>query len=208
MTISGFDALFYTIGFLVPGFVWNAAVSALLPQKGEQPQISFVRFLTFSCMNYALWSWLVYLLVKSEFFTKHPVRSACAWGLIILVSPMLLGLLTGHLSQNETALHIMRRLGLRPIHPIPSAWDYKFSLTTSPAWILVTMKDGSKVGGVFGSRSFASSDTAERDLYVQEVYRVTENGQWQKAERNDGILLRAEQIRHVEFWRDEEGQDD
>ncbi len=204
MTISGFDMLFYTVGFLVPGFVYNSVVSSLVPQRGEQNQVSLLRFLTFSCVNYALWSWLIYLLVKSEFFTEHLVRAAIAWGGVTLLSPVLLGLLMGHFSQKETMFHVLRRLGLKPIHPIPTAWDYKFSITREPVWILVTLKDGSKVGGVFGSRSFASSDTTDRDMYIQEVYRVTAEGKWNSAERNDGILLLADQIRHVEFWKDEE----
>ncbi len=123
MTITSFDMLFYTVGFLVPGFVWCSMVAMLVPQKGEQSQISFLRFLTFSCVNYALWSWLIFLLIKSEFFTDHAVRSAVAWGLITLISPVVLGLLTGHFSQREMVLRFLRRLGLNPMHPIPTAWS-------------------------------------------------------------------------------------
>lgn len=180
MTITGFDMLFYTVGFLVPGFVWCSMVAMLVPQKGEQSQISFLRFLTFSCVNYAFWSWLIYLLIKSEFFTDHVVRSAIAWGLIILISPVVLGLITGHFSQSETVLRFLRRLGLNPIHPIPTAWDYKFGNTIGPAWVLVTMKDGSKVAGLFGTRSFASSDAADRgSLYSRSISR---HGRWTVAE--------------------------
>lgn len=33
---------------------------------------------------------------------------------------------------------------------------------------MVTLEDGEMVAGFFGTNSFASSDTAERDLYIEE----------------------------------------
>lgn len=204
MTITGFDMLFYTVGFVVPGFVWCSMVAMLVPQKSDQSQISLLRFLTFSCVNYALWSWLIYLLIKSEFFTEHPVRSAFAWGLIILISPLVLGLAMGHFSQKAKILQLLRRLGLSPMHPVPTAWDYKFGNTKDAVWVLVTLKDGKQVAGLFGSKSFASSDAAERDIYIQSVYRISEHGPWERAPQNDGILIPSSEIKHVEFWSDEE----
>lgn len=199
MTITSFDMLFYTVGFLVPGFVWCSMVAMLVPQKGEQSQISFLRFLTFSCVNYALWSWLIFLLIKSEFFTDHAVRSAVAWGLITLISPVVLGLLTGHFSQREMVLRFLRRLGLNPMHPIPTAWEYKFSSTTSPVWVLVTLKGGGRIAGIFGSGSFASSEATERDIYIQQLFTIHDDGPWQAVPRSDGILIKHDQIQTIEF---------
>jgi len=179
-------------------------VSMLVPQKSDQSQISLMRFLTFSCVNYALWSWLIYLLIKCKFFTEHPVQSALAWTLIILISPSVLGLMMGHFSQKAKILQLLRRLGLSPMHPVPSAWDYKFGNTRQSVWVLVTLKDGSNVAGLFGSRSFASSDVAERDLYIQSVYQISETGLWEQVKRNDGILILGSEIKHIEFWNDEE----
>lgn len=199
MTITGFDMLFYTVGFVVPGFVWCSMVSMLIPQKGEQTQTSFLRFLTFSCVNYALWSWLIYLLIKSEFFADHAVCSAAAWGVITLISPVVLGLLTGHFSQSEMVLRFLRRLGLNPMHPIPTSWEYKFGNTTSPVWVLVTLNDGRRVAGIFGSRSFASSEAPERDIYIQQLFSIPDEGPWQAVPRSDGILIKHDQIQTIEF---------
>ena len=45
--------------------------------------------------------------------------------------------------------------------------------------MLVTLVDGSTVAGAFEERAFASPDRAERDLFLQRVYRVEGDGPWQ-----------------------------
>ena len=202
MTISGFDALFYTLAFLVPGFILQLTLSTFVPQKEEQTDLSLLRFLALSCVNYALWAWLVFLIVRTDFYLVHPYWTAAAWSVIILVSPALLGLLLAHFSQKETLRRLLQRIGFAPIHEIPTAWDYKFSRTESALWVLVTLKDGARVAGLFGSRSLASSKSGERDLYIQKVYKIPSTGTWQPVSRSEGILLMGDQIKHIEFWGD------
>lgn len=202
MTLSGSDALFYTLAFLVPGFIMHLTLSVFVPQKTEQSELSFLRFLTLSCLNYAIWSWLIYLILAAGLYSTHPYRVAFVWGLIILVSPVIIGIALAHLSQNEIPRTFLQHLGFNPIHEIPTAWDYRFSRIEAPTWLLVTLNDGSTVAGLFGSRSFASSEPSERDLYIQDVYKVAESGPWQKVAQNEGILVRADQIKHIEFWCD------
>jgi hypothetical protein len=117
-----------------------------------------------------------------------------------LVSPALLGVISGKLSSRDWLRRFLMRVGLEPIHSIPTAWDYYFS-RTPPVWLLVTLKDGSRVGGFFGEKSFASSDPGERDLFIEDVFRVVEDGEWQPVPRNNGIFIKGEEIKHIEIWR-------
>jgi hypothetical protein len=203
MTISGFEALFYTLAFVVPGFLLHSTIAVFVPRKAEQPQLSLLRFLSLSCANYALWSWLIYLISATAFFKDHPARAAIAWGIVILLSPIALGMLGGFLSQNNLVRKLLQRCGLVPMHAIPTAWDFRFSKIEKAVWVLVTLKDGGQVAGLFGSRSFASSDPSERDLYIQSVFRVPGEGQWQRVPGNDGVLISGDQIKYIEFWTDE-----
>jgi hypothetical protein len=41
MNFTTFDAVFFTVGFLVPGFVWSAVLSMLVPRKS--PRLSFAK---------------------------------------------------------------------------------------------------------------------------------------------------------------------
>jgi hypothetical protein len=89
-----------------------------------------------------------------------------------------------------------------PTDPFPSAWDYQFSRINEPLWILVTLKDGSQVAGRFGRNSLASLEPSERDLYIDSVYQVLEDNPWQPVTETFGILIKAEEIRYIEFLND------
>jgi hypothetical protein len=70
--------------------------------------------------------------------------------------------------------------------------------------VLVTLADGSTVAGIFSARSFASSDAAERDLFLEQLYRVEDDGPWQPVPMNRGVWIRGEAIRAIEFLQFQE----
>jgi len=202
MTIDGPTTLFYTLSFLVPGFILHSVAGIFVPQRTDDTGASFLRYLTWSCINYAPWVWLIYLVLTLDFFHSSPLAAAGAWMWVTFVSPVAMGVLLGHSERNEWARKLLQRMGLRPIHSIPAAWDYKFGKQEA-RWLLVTLKDGAQVAGFFGSESFASSDPNERDLYLQWIYQVSEKGDRERVTNSDGMLIKGEEIRHVEFWYDE-----
>ena len=58
---------------------------------------------------------------------------------------------------------------------------------------------GSTVAGVFSARSFASSDPSDRDLYLEQIYKIEDDGLWQPVPMNRGVWIRGEAIRTIEF---------
>ena len=66
---------------------------------------------------------------------------------------------------------------------------------------MVTLKNGDRVAGLFGSNSFASSDTGERDLYIEEEYTVGEDGKWDARPEKVGILICQQEVKYIEFWQ-------
>ena len=124
------------------------------------------------------------------------------WTVVVFLGPVGLGLGLGFCSKKDIVRKVLVPLGFNPIHSVPTAWDFKFS-DSPPVWVLVTLKDGHTVGGLWGSRSFASSESDERDIYIQEVYKILKTKTWKKVERNDGILICGDEIKHIEFWSDE-----
>jgi hypothetical protein len=199
MTVSSFDVVFYTLAFLVPGFICDSVLSVFVRRRTVAHETSLLRFLTLSAVNYGLWSWLIYLMAKSNFFIQSPVHGASAWVLIVFISPVGLGAVLGLLSQRNAFRGLLERYGVYTVHPIPTAWDYFFSNRT-PVWVLVTTTDNDRVAGRFGAASFASSDRFERDLYIETVYRVEEEGPWTEVPMNRGIWIPGKQIKHIEFW--------
>jgi len=87
---------------------------------------------------------------------------------------------------------------MRAVHPIPRAWDWYFS-RSKPCWVLVTLKDRSRVYGLFHSQSFAASDPEHRDLYLEAQFRLLENGEWAPTDDTAGVLIMADQIATIEF---------
>ncbi len=53
MTITSFDVVFYTLAFIVPGFIWSGVIGGFVPRRADQKEFVLLRFLTFSCVNYA-----------------------------------------------------------------------------------------------------------------------------------------------------------
>lgn len=201
MSINTKEGLFLALAFLVPGFIWYSVMTAFVPRRVESKELSLLRFLTLSCINFAIWFWLAYLVVTSDLFLKSRGWTAAAWAIITLVSPLTLGAVSGRCSQSEIFRNFLQRIGFNTIHPIPTSWDYFFS-NTRPVWVLATLKDGSKVAGFFGSESFASDEPNERDIYIQEVYKIPQEGAWERIKNNKGILIKGDHIKHVEFWSD------
>jgi len=81
---------------------------------------------------------------------------------------------------------------------VPTAWDYQFG-RAKPYWVLVRLKDGSTVYGLWGLSSFASDEPEDRDLYIEAVFRPTERGDWAPVEDSGGAWITGEQIAVIEF---------
>lgn len=88
----------------------------------------------------------------------------------------------------------------RIVHPTPKAWDYFYSLG-KPVWVLVHLKNGNKIGGLFGDDSFASSFPNEQDIYLEEVWHVDEEGiLLDKINQTAGLLINDKEIEYLEFF--------
>jgi hypothetical protein len=53
-------------------------------------------------------------------------------------------------------------------HPIGKPWDYVFS-KKEKYWIIVTLKNGKKIGGKHSENSFSSSSPNENQIYLEET---------------------------------------
>jgi hypothetical protein len=108
-------------------------------------------------------------------------------------------------SQKEWGRKAARWIGLSPVHDIPAAWDWRFSkLPAGGLFVLITLTEGSRVAGFFGSSSFASSDTGERDIYIEEEYDIDNEEVWTPRQSKVGVMISAREIRHIEFFEPEE----
>ena len=89
-TFSTFNAVIYTVCFLVPGFLMDVTVSRFFYKKSEQVPLILLRFLTFSCLNYAVWIF-IFLLPWDKSLLANPAALAIIFFVVILISPLFLG---------------------------------------------------------------------------------------------------------------------
>lgn len=115
--------------------------------------------------------------------------------------PVAIGLGMALLMTRRTLDRLWQWIGLKPIHHIPSAWDYVFGKLQETSWVIIILKDGSQVAGRYDADSFASSDCDERDLYISDVWEVSDEGVWSKPKTAKGILLCGADICTVEIFR-------
>ena len=194
-TVS-FDDIAMTLGFIVPGlivlFVRSQFVTGRRPSHSE----SLLSYLTVSVIYYALALPFVELGSLVAMSGTYPVVT---WFAVVIVGPALLGLLLGIDVQRNLVRDVLQRIGLNPVHVMPTAWDWKFS-GMPEQWVLVTLKDGTRFAGFCGKESFMSSEPGERDIYIQWIYDVDDDDNW-TASNEKGVLIAAGEIQSIEFWR-------
>ncbi len=85
--------------------------------------------------------------------------------------------------------------------PYDTAWDFFFERRI-PVFVLMQLKNGSKIGGYFGPRSYATSFPTEGDIYVETVYSVDEDGVFKEPINDtDGAIIRKDQYDLIEFFK-------
>lgn len=197
MTIENFDVVFYTCIFLLPGFIVKSIIDTLSPPTKYNESKYFFVCLLYSIINCAAWSWGYILL--SKLIANHIILYWILMLILTILGAIIIAIIIGYIKQKEITERLFRKLGIKKIHPIPTAWDYYFSKQDS-AWIIVTLKNGKTIYGQYSNKSFSSSDADERDLYIEKVYSFKEGEAWEEVERNKGILITKDEIETIEFF--------
>ncbi len=199
MKLENVETLYFVISVFVPGFIYNGVFSNFVPlRRTKEKELLILRLLTATAVNYAICSPILYLLIMGNLFASRPLMQAIAWLAVIFLVPILLGLVHAWIVQRDGIGGLYRLLGLRAINPIPTGWDWIFS-RTDPCFVLITLNDGTTIAGFFGLRSMASSDPEHKDIYIEKVYTVPEDGPWNEVENSQGMQVDGAQIAFIEF---------
>jgi hypothetical protein len=68
--------------------------------------------------------------------------------------------------------------------------------------VLITLTDDTEIAGFFGGRSMASSEPARKDIYIEQVYKVPEDGgTWEAVEGSLRMHVDGSNIAYIEFTR-------
>jgi hypothetical protein len=83
----------------------------------------------------------------------------------------------------------------------PTSWDHVFNVIED-CFILLHLKNGQMVGGLYSGNSFASSYPEKEDLYLSQLWKVDEQGVFKEpVENSGGLLVNFEEIHFIEFFK-------
>jgi hypothetical protein len=201
MELTNGETLFLAFAFLVPGFIAQTAKSYFLPSKEKDGTVMILGYLTFTGVNYALWSWALYLLLFTPYFFNRPFLIATLCFSMAFLSPLLIGIVAGVMQSKGTVRRVLNRVGLEPMHEFPSGWDYKFASLGEPEIVHITLDDGTQLRGLFGAGSYASVFGAEYDIYLEEVFDSRPDGGWARDPDSKGLWVSGCSVRLIEFIR-------
>ena len=181
---------------ILPGFISTKVFDLLVPGEPRDAGRQVFEAMTYGLLNFGLW----YVVLADVLI---PLRDSRPWVFrlgvvgILVMSPIALAIL---------ANTVLRWRGLHRWvrHPIPTAWDFYF-WKREPGWVLIRLKRGLLLGGLLGPKSFASSHP-NRDLYIQEAWRLDANGQFvAPVPQSRGVLVSMDDCESLEFfaWSDQ-----
>ncbi len=177
--------------FVIPGFISMKIWSLLVPSETRKLSNYLLEAVSYSCINFTILIMLT--AVKPEFQTAHPTLFKFFVFLFLFVLPVVWPIIILLLLRS----HLLRGL---VIHPTPKSWDYFFG-TGLPCYVIVHLKNNRLIGGLYGTNSFASSLPFKEEIYLEEVWRVNEKGEFlEKIENTKGMWIDKDFFDYLEFF--------
>lgn len=179
--------------FFVPGFIYLKAYRLFIAETKTDFSKDLYEALGFSFLNAIIFSYPLYIIHQTDFLVTNPFLYFIILGAIILLAPVLWAFLFYVISKKKWFSRFM-------IAPTKSAWD-SFFAQRECYYCIVTLKNGRKVGGKYGLRSFSSTYPNPKEIYLEEVWKINKKGGFKyKINQTEGILITENEIESIEFF--------
>lgn len=183
----------FFIVLIFPGLVSMRIYRLLMPARPVDWSNALVEGLFYSIINFALLLPLILFIHKDKFPSEHPILYYICGVVILLAAPILWPLILTKIFRSKL---LTGRLQI----PFPTSWDYFFD-KREPIFVLVHLIDGKMVGGYFGTDSYATSFPNHGDIYLQAVFKVNDDGTFDKPiDDTKGLLITKEQYSYLEIF--------
>ncbi len=180
---------------LVPGFVANRVFALWCPTQKQDWEKALLEPITWSAINLLFWWWLVLPILQTPFEQLSGWHLLWVNAIVCAVSPTILASVWYWFRTREWT---HQKLGLD--HPTPRGWEF-FLRKTPHFFVLFHLKNGKMVGGYFGPKSYASTYPQEPEIYVQEIWRVDDDGRFlEKVKGSFGSVIRQSEWERIEFF--------
>lgn len=187
------EAIQLFILFVVPGFISIKVYELLFPTQQPDSSKQLIDAVSFSSVSFA------FLYIPISIVETSSLKTTCLFAyyffyvFVLFLAPLLW-------------VFIFRKIRMsnwfqsKAPHPTQKPWDFVFA-QRKPYWVIVTLKDGRKIGGLFASNSFASSAPAPEQIYLEKEWALNENDRFDKEhEKTGGVIILSAEIVTVEFF--------
>jgi len=193
MDIWDANKLTLFVAFVIPGFISLKAYELLFLCAPTDTASQLIDAVAYSCLNYAILFPIIYYVNEYRLETYHPIFFAFFCLIVLFIAPVVWVCL----------LRTVRRSNFLQKwlpHPTEKAWDFVFG-SREPYWVVVTMKDGKRLGGKYGYKSFSSSSPSKEQLYFEETWELNSDGGFERPkETTAGTLVVSADIESIEFF--------
>ena len=179
--------------FFVPGFVYLKAYRLFIAETRTDFSKDLYEAIGFSFLNAIFYSYPIYLIHHVNLIDSYPFIYFLSLVFMIIISPILFAFIFQKISEKKWFGRFM-------INPTKSAWDSFFSKRES-YYVIVTLKNGRKIGGKYGKNSFSSTYPNPEELYLEELWQLNERNGFENIEpKTEGILITEQEISTIEFY--------
>lgn len=174
--------------FVLPGYLSWSVWRIIVPVRTTRLSDSLIAILMLGLLNYILVGWWGLALLREFGIVEQAIMLAGIFVILPVAWPFI-----------PRALISIPFIARRIVHPTPKAWDYFFGLHR-PCFVLVRLKNGRLLGGVMDARSFASSYPSPEDMYLEQLWKVTKEGQFlEPLPATRGVLISRSDCDYIQF---------
>jgi hypothetical protein len=199
------QALVLLLFLLVPGYVGIKVFDNLLPGRRR----SFAQqIIDIVCWSFSILAvWMIPALIVFGLYQRIPL-----WISYLLLFVLIFGgLFATPILIAYVIYSLDKRGALKNIGTLPpqTSWDWFFSNSAGKHYyVRFHLKEGTQFGGYFGENSFATSSPSAPEIYVEEVWRLDEDGRFvERVEETDGAMVNREDCTRIEFFKSREARD-
>lgn len=193
MDIWEINKLFLFVLFAVPGIVSIKIYGLLFPGSEREGNELLIDAITYSCTNFLGFGILALVIGVPVF----PISLSKAFFLLsayLLICPWCLAVAWRLIRYHPWVLKFAP-------HPARSAWDFVFA-QRKPSWIKVTLRDGTKIAGLYSTKSFATSASCPKEIFLQESWLLNDAHGFHRAKiKTEGILILSSEIIYLELFK-------
>lgn len=184
----------------VPGFISLKIYDLLIPGERRDFMKAMPEAVSYSALNIAFFV-PIHLLLPDEFASSHPIKNALFLFVVLLIAPICWPVLWVWLSKRSFISKFIP-------NPIPTSWDYIFGKREA-FWVIVHLTDGRRIGGLYGAHSFSTTYPDEPQIYLEAVWNLNKDSIFsERVERSKGIVILGKEISSIEFFGNEEMQNE